>query len=147
MRFRGWLYSVGIHKCANDFQVSANVIIKNLENLEIGNNVYIAPNVVINAIDTITLNDQVMVGFNSVLVSGNHTMIDGSFRYGTSCLKPIVIGKGSWVSANCTLTAGSQLPPSSLLAANSVLGKSFTEGFSIYGGVPARKIKDLNGSC
>lgn len=140
MRFRGRLYSLGTPKAGSNFQVSANVIIKNLENCYFGRDVYLAPNVVINAIDDIKLESEVMIGFNSVLVSGNHSNINGSFRFGKSIKAPILIEKGAWVSANCTLTAGAKLPESSLLAANSVLTKSISEKFIILGGVPAKKI-------
>ncbi|WP_264346299.1 acyltransferase [Rheinheimera sp. MM224] len=123
-----------------DFQVSASAILRNLENIHVGQNVYIAPNVVINAITSITLEDEVMIGFNSVLVSGNHTLVDGSYRYGKSKVKQIIIGKGSWIAANCTVIAGTKLAEGSLLAANSSISGEFVDT-GIYGGVPARKIK------
>ena len=140
MRFRGFLYGIAMEKAGRNLQVSSSVIFKNLENCFFYDNVYLAPNVVVNAIDKVILEDEVMIGFNSVIVSGNHSALNGSFRFGKSVKTPVFVGKGAWVSANCTLTAGAKLPEGSLLAANSVLTKSISEKFVIFGGVPAKKI-------
>ena len=140
MRIRGYLYNLGMPTPAKNLQVSATAIIKNLENCFFNDDVYLAPFVVVNAIDKITLEKQVMIGFSSVLVSGNHSAVNGSFRFGDSIKSPIVVGLGEWVGANCTLTAGSLLPTGSLLAANSVISKIQVREFAIYGGVPAKCI-------
>jgi acetyltransferase-like isoleucine patch superfamily enzyme len=143
MRFRGWLYSIVMKECGRDFQVSSTTIIKNLENFSCGKNVYLAPFVVVNAVGLISLKNEVMIGFGSALISGNHTMINGSFRYGASSIKSIEIGTGAWIGANCTLVAGAVLPDSSLLAANSVYSKTDQDAFSIFGGVPANRIASV----
>lgn len=140
MRFRGYLYSLAMPISGNNIQISSSVIIKNLENCYFERDVYLAPHVIINAIDNIYLEEGVMVGFNSVLVSGNHSSINNSFRFGKSIKKPIKVGAGAWVGANCTLIAGSSLPSGSVLAANSVLSKPFLSENSIYAGVPSKKI-------
>ena len=142
MSFRGKLYSLVMKECGQNFQVSSNAIIKGLENLSVGNNVYLAPNTVINTIGNIILEDDVMIGFNSVIVSGNHSMINGSFRFGKSLTKSIIIHKGSWIGSNCTILAGANIPKSSILASNSSLGKTFTT-IGVYGGSPAKLIKEL----
>jgi len=136
MRFRGHCYLFFTRNRVSDFQVSSDVVIRNLENITIGNSVYLAPGVVINAVGDIHLGDEVMVGFNSVLNSGNHTIKGNSYRHGDKHILPIYIGSGSWVAANCTITAGSNIGVCTLIAANSCYsGRS--EDFSIYGGVPA----------
>ena len=140
MRCRGYFYGLGMPDCGKDFQVSASTVLRNLENIYVGDNVYLAPNVIINAIASVTLGEQVMIGFNSVLVSGNHTLLDNSYRYGKSKVSPIIIGNGSWIGANCTVTAGTELGGGCLVAANSAIsGSCLKQG--IYGGVPARKLK------
>ncbi|MCL1049582.1 hypothetical protein L2755_08125 [Shewanella abyssi] len=140
MRARGCCYSFGMKNCGKNFQASGSVILRNLGNMEFGSNVYLAPNVVINAIANVVLEDEVMIGFNSVLVSGNHSCVNGSYRFGDSLKAPILVGNGSWIGANCTVVAGASLAPSSLLAANSCLkGENVIKG--VYGGVPSRIIK------
>lgn len=142
MAFRGKLYAFAMKECGKNFQVSSNTILRNLGNISVGKNVYLAPNVVINAIDNILFEDEVMIGFNSVLVSGNHSMSNNSFRYGESIKKPIHIKKGSWVGANCTIIAGGVLPKSSVLAANSSLKDSYVKT-GIYAGNLAKLIKEF----
>lgn len=138
-RFRGWLYSLVMPKCGKNFQVSAGARLFGLNNLYVGSNVYIATNVVINACDHIILEDEVMVGINSTLVSGNHTIKDGSYRFGSAQRAPIKVGHGSWVSGNVLLIAGAEIPPSSLVAGGAVVNKKHIES-GIYGGVPAKLI-------
>lgn len=143
MRLRGFFYLWFTSNKSYDFQVSSNVMLRNLENLIIGNNVYLAPGVIINAIGTVHLDDEVMIGFNSVLNSGNHTIINESYRYGAKEIKPIYVGFGAWVGANCTIGAGSRIGRCTVIAANSFFSKTSQE-FSIYGGVPAVLIKTLD---
>ncbi|MGI2216182.1 acyltransferase [Shewanella baltica] len=140
MRFRGWCYSQVMPQCGRDFQVSASTLLRNLENISVGNHVYLAPNVIINAIAMVKLGNEVMVGFNSVIVSGNHTRIEMSYRFGKSKVNDILIGSGTWVAANCTVIAGAIIGDGCLVAANSAIsGDCSSHG--IYAGVPARKIK------
>lgn len=141
MRFRGFVYSLFMAGSSKNFQVSASVVIRGLEKLSVGADVYLAPRVIINARDKITLESQVMIGFNSVIVSGNHSIYDGSYRFGPTNKSPIFIGYGTWVSANCTITAGVVIGSSCLIAANSAVVSSLS-GNSIYGGVPAKFIKN-----
>lgn len=56
---------------------------------------------------------------------------------------PLTIGEYCFVSTNCVLLGGATLPSYSVLAAKSLLNKSFTEEFTLYGGVPARPLKAL----
>ncbi|MBB1295376.1 acyltransferase [Pseudoalteromonas sp. SR41-4] len=140
MRLRGWLYSFGMRSADKNLQVSANSKLVGLENLKFGKDVYIASNVVINASCIINIEDEVMIGIASILVSGDHTMKDESYRYGKPIRKPIFIGRGSWVAGNTLITAGGSLPHSSLLAGGAVLSKKFDEP-GIYGGVPAKLVR------
>jgi acetyltransferase-like isoleucine patch superfamily enzyme len=57
--------------------------------------------------------------------------------------KPIYIGDYAFVGTNSVLLGGTSLPAYSLLAAKSLLSKSFVEEWKIYAGVPAKPIADL----
>ena len=137
-RLRGFLYSFGIKECGKNFQVSSNVILQNLENLSIGNNVYFAPGVVINAIDKIIFEDEVMLGFNVIVVSGDHSKKNGSYRYGKSKTEKIYFKFGSWVGANSVILKGAVIEKGTVIGANSVLKKT-TDKESIYFGNPIKK--------
>ncbi len=56
---------------------------------------------------------------------------------------PIEIGDFCFISTHCILLGGARLPSQSVLAAGAVLNKAFETPFSLYGGVPARFIKEI----
>ena len=60
---------------------------------------------------------------------------------------PVRIGNYCFVGTNCVLLGGSALPDFSVLGAKSLLNKSFTESYQLYGGVPARPIEKLSPDC
>jgi acetyltransferase-like isoleucine patch superfamily enzyme len=60
--------------------------------------------------------------------------------------EPIEIGEYCFVSTRCILLGGSRLPARSVLAAGAVLTNAYDTSFSLYGGVPARLIKEMSGS-
>lgn len=57
--------------------------------------------------------------------------------------KPVEIGDYCFVSTRCVVLGGAKLPSQCVLAAGAVLNKSFDEQFTLYGGVPAKPIKEL----
>lgn len=57
---------------------------------------------------------------------------------------PISIGDYCFVGTNCVLLGGSSLPDYSVLGAKSLLNRSQTESYFLYGGVPAKAIKALS---
>ncbi len=140
MRFRGWLYSFMMIDAGRNFQVSANVIIKGLTKLKVGDDVYIAPNCILNCIAQISLESEVMLGFSSVLVSGNHSKIGNSYRFGESISHPIAIRKGAWVAANVTVLAGSVIPEGCVVAAGACVSSGF-DNAKVLAGLPAKVIK------
>lgn len=62
---------------------------------------------------------------------------------GRQSSKPIVIGDYCFVSTNVMILGGSKLPSMSLLAAGAILAKPLEEEWKIYGGVPAKAIKNI----
>lgn len=141
MRFRGFLYSLLMKKCGVNFQVASNVYFGPLNGLIIGDNVYIAPNNVIIALD-IEIGNNVIIGPNCVISGGNHLFDGSSFRFLKSLSSKVIIHEGCWIAGNCTIVAGSILPKFSILAGGAVLTKKFELEMGIYGGVPARFIKN-----
>lgn len=141
MRFRGFLYGLGMKKCGKDFQVTHNAIIKELEGLSVGDNCFLGNGSIIMGSGTIIIEDQVLVAPNVIIISGNHTSQDGSYRYGKGNTGSIRLEYGSWVAGNCAVQKDSTLPSNSVLAANSVLNKNFTVSNGIYAGNPAKLIK------
>jgi acetyltransferase-like isoleucine patch superfamily enzyme len=143
MRFRGSLYALMMKKCGKNLQVTSTVIFNSLSGLSIGNNVFIGHRTVIIALD-LEIGNEVLIGPNNLISGGNHTFKNGSYRFGQHKARRVLIGAGAWIGGNCSITAGSVLPPRSVLAAGSALTKAFEQPDSLYGGVPARFIKPLN---
>lgn len=123
MRFRGFLYSILMKKRGKNLQVASSSTLKGLQNISVGNNCFFALNTIVDASTFITFEDDVMIGYSSIIVAGNHTKINNSYRYGKPDRTPILIQHGSWVGANCVILAGSIIPPASCIAAGTVITK------------------------
>jgi acetyltransferase-like isoleucine patch superfamily enzyme len=140
MRGRGLLYGLFMKNSGTNFQVSSSSILRTLEKISVGNDVYLAPNTIVSAGGGVTLGNEVMLGFASVIVSGNHTCVGGSYRFGPSELKSVKVSFGTWIGANCTIVGGAHIPMGCLIAANSVVVNKI-ENSGIYGGVPVKLIR------
>ncbi|MGN1375872.1 MAG: glycosyltransferase [Prevotella sp.] len=57
---------------------------------------------------------------------------------------PISIGDYCFVSTGVKMLGGSILPDYSVLAAGAVIGKAFNKPYYLYGGVPAKTIKEIS---
>ena len=57
---------------------------------------------------------------------------------------PITIGDYCFVGTASTILGGSVLPACSVLGANALLNKNFTIPYRLYGGNPAKEIKELS---
>jgi acetyltransferase-like isoleucine patch superfamily enzyme len=57
---------------------------------------------------------------------------------------PIIIGDYSFIGTNVVVLGGSILPNHSVLGAKSLLNKQFSEEWTLYGGVPAKKISEIS---
>ena len=53
------------------------------------------------------------------------------------------VGNYCFVSTSCILLKNSELPSFSVLAAGSILNKKFKDTNVLYGGIPARNLKEL----
>lgn len=151
-RLRGWLYGLLMRKRGSNFQVSFNVTIRGLENLSVGNDVYIAPGVVILAGKDISLGDGVQLAFYSVLTDGGHTRKDDSYRFGPRVQCPIRIDAGAWLGAHVTVVAGVTIGRCAVIGANSVVTRDIPSEV-LAAGVPAVVLRrdsssdSQSGSC
>lgn len=137
MWFRGLLVKLCFKKCGHNFQISSDVKINFPNKMTLGNNVYIAHGSWLNAQGEIELEDEVMLGPYTVISSGNHTLENGSYRYGKPHRAPVKIGYGSWTGAGVTLLPGVVVGKSCCCAAGSVVTKDVPD-MSVVGGVPAK---------
>lgn len=145
MRFRGFLYSLGLKKCGKNFQVPHNVVINTLEGFCVGNNVRLGIFVRLNGgiISECYIADDVIVGQGSMISASNHEFNGRNFRDAKATKKYITrINRGVWIGANCTIAPGAIIPACSVIGANSCVTRSMgVVEYALYGGVPARFIK------
>jgi maltose O-acetyltransferase len=142
LRLRGILIGPALKSCGKNFQVAKNVYISYPpDQLEIGRDVFLAYGTWIGAAEKIIIEDEVIIGPYSVIISGDHGLFKGSYRFGHGARAPISLKKGCWLGAHTTVTKGVTIGPGSLLAANSVATRDIPP-FCVAGGVPARIIKE-----
>jgi acetyltransferase-like isoleucine patch superfamily enzyme len=141
LRLRGRLVKPFLGSCGVDLRLGRNVCFYNPSFIHLGSNVYIAYGCWFMGGDHITIGDEVLFGPYCVVVSANHTQLNGSFRYGEPERAPITVGNGSWLAAHVTLTAGSRIGNGVLVAAGAVV-KDEIPSHVLVGGAPARVIKE-----
>ena len=139
LRLRGFLMRPAFKSCGHNFQIARNVTINFCNHLEIGSDVYIAAGCWLHAWGGIVIEDEVQLGPYVVLVTGDHTRNNGSYRFGSSQLGPIRLGRGCWIAAHATVTKDVTVGHGALLAANSVATQDIPP-LALAGGVPARVI-------
>jgi acetyltransferase-like isoleucine patch superfamily enzyme len=62
-------------------------------------------------------------------------------------VEPVLVGDYCFVGTTCVFLPGAALPNYSVLGANSLLNKHYSEPYYLYAGNPARPIKQLSRDC
>lgn len=93
----------------------------------------------IDCTNSIVIGDFVTIaGYNSQLLTHSIDIVES--RQDSA---PIKIGDYSFVGTNVVILGGASLPAYSVLGAKSLLNKNFSEEWMLYGGVPAKPIKNI----
>ena len=124
--------------------VFGNITIVNPKNLKIGSNCSFNHGVYINACNPIKIG-------NDVTVSAGVKIISTGIDYNSWILgkkqhtkDQIIIGDHVWIGANSVILEGVTISGKFvIIAAGSIVKKNIDEDYSIYAGVPARKIKSI----
>ena len=143
LRLRGALARPFLGSCGPNLRIGRNITFYNPSSIHLGRDVYIAYGCWFMAGEPIKVCDEVIFGPYCVVVSSTHTRHGDSFRHGNPKRAPITIGKGSWLAARVTVTAGSSVGNGSLVAAGSVVAGEVPSDM-VVGGVPARVLKVLD---
>jgi acetyltransferase-like isoleucine patch superfamily enzyme len=90
------------------------------------------------------IGNNVLIGPNAVIVTGNHdyekvdlTAVAQEY-YG----KPIYIGDNVWIGANAVILGGVTIGEHAVIAAGAVVASDVAP-YTVVGGVPSRKIRDI----
>lgn len=108
-----------------------------LRQIEFGNGIFINMGCRFEGTARTVIGDHCQIGPFCCFENVNHT------DSGDQAL-PIVIGEGVWIGARAVLTPGVEIGPQAVLAAGAVVAKRVPAN-EVWGGVPAKKIRDTKG--
>lgn len=110
------------------------------KNLKIGKNVFFNSGVKIQDQGGVTIEDGVLIGHNVVIATLDHNM-NPNCR-GNLIPAPVHIGKNVWIGSNAVICKGVTIGDGAVIAAGAVVVKDVPQN-TIYGGVPAKFIKEI----
>lgn len=115
------------------------------EGITIGNNVGIGEFAYLGGAGGLEIGDECIVGQYWSCHPENHNYQDiaTSIRHQGVSRKGIKVGKNCWIGSKVTILDGVEIGDGSIIAAGSVVTKSFPAN-SIIGGVPAKLLKNRN---
>jgi len=131
--------------CGENVSIQPNVFFFNLDKISFGKNISIHPMCYIDGAGTISIGDNVSIAHNSSVLTTNHSWGDATLpiKYNPEIFQSVVINDDVWIGCGCRILAGVTLQQRSIIAAGAVVNRD-VESHSIYGGIPAKKIKDIN---
>jgi acetyltransferase-like isoleucine patch superfamily enzyme len=107
--------------------------------LELGDDAAITSRHIVYCSDEVMIEPfAILGGLRSQIITHGPDYVEGCQR-----AAPVRIGHHSIVATSCTLLAGSSVAPRSIVAGGSTVPGQLTEELTLYGGTPARKLKDL----
>ena len=131
-------------KSGENIYIAQNIYMKNIENIILGSNVSIHEMCYLDGYGGITIGNNVSIAHSTSLISFDHTYDDITIpiKYNLSIKKSIVLHNDIWIGAGVRILGGNTICKRSIIAAGSVVTKD-VERYSIYAGIPAKKIKNI----
>lgn len=108
----------------------------------IGNNFTGNYNLTILDIREVYIGDNVMIGPGTLITTVGHPLSPMGRRKHLGIAKPVHIGNDVWIGGNVTILPGVTIGNNVAVAAGAVVTKDVPDN-CVVGGVPARKIKDI----
>ena len=111
------------------------------KNIHLGERVFINSGCRFQDQGGIYIGDDALIGHNVVIATLNHDL-DPAKRAATIPQR-VSLGQGVWIGANATILPGVTIGDGAVVAAGAVVAKDVAPR-TVVGGVPAKKIKDIN---
>lgn len=112
------------------------------KNIHVGEQFLANYNVTILDIMPVHIGNYVMIGPNTLITTVNHPITPKGRREHLGIGKPVTIGNDVWIGGNVTILPGVTIGNNVVIAAGAVVTKDVPDN-SLIGGVPAKKIKDI----
>ena len=108
----------------------------------IGNNVFLGRNCEFNIINNIDVGNNCLIASGCKFIDGNHGMIQGELMRNQPAVSiPIILKEDVWLGANVVVLKGVTIGEGTIVAAGAVVTKDIPP-YEIWGGIPAKKLRD-----
>lgn len=140
----------GFSSCGEMVKIGAGCELKPLNNIAVGNHTEIGPRALFwTTRAKMHIGDNVIFGPGVTIITGDHpTNVVGrsinsikESEKPLDCDQDVVIDNDVWIGCNSTILKGVHIHEGAVVAAGSVVTRSIPS-YEIWGGVPAKKIKD-----
>jgi len=135
------LYSRIVSSCGGGTIFYGRVKIINPQNVFIGCSSTINENVLLNASEVVTIGNCCHISSGVTLHTGS-LILESDYKNRPHIHSAIEIKDGCWICSNVTVCQGVVLGEGSVVAAGAVVHKDIPP-FELWGGIPARKIRNL----
>ena len=142
-KLRAGYMGLFLKKKGKKLTLNREVIIEVPKNISIGDNVHINARCWFSGGGGLTIGNNALIGPHVIIHTANHNYINREIPMNNQghTFNAVVIEDDVWIGANATILPGVTIRKGCIIGAGSVVTKS-TEEFAIYGGIPAKKIKD-----
>ena len=125
--------------------IDNNLWVNNAENISLKSNIFIGRDVYLNAYDKIEIGDYCAIGAGCKFITANHKSSDILIPINLQGYdkEPIKLIEDVWLGYNVIILPGVILGKGCIVAAGSVVTKSFDD-YSVIAGVPAKLIRKRN---
>lgn len=125
--------------------ISSHVIIKNPQNISVGNDVTINEYSFISGAGKLEIGDNVLIGHGVSIITSSHVFKDNTIpiRIQGITKSKVIIEDNCWIGAKATILPGVVIAKGTIVGAGAVVTKN-TLPYSIVTGIPAKMIIDRN---
>lgn len=139
------------HKLLNIPLYKKGVVLYGIPRMVKRNNIKFSKGIRINSDVFLHAADKIIIGENCTLSDGVKILTTGYEISNWSnnvykkdhITKNVIIEKNVWLCANCIVLPGARIAEGCVIAAGSIVTDNLLEPYTLYGGVPAKKIKKL----
>jgi maltose O-acetyltransferase len=110
--------------------------------VSLGDGCFVNFGVTFDAAAPITIGDNVTIAYGVTLATSTHEIGDSTSRAGDQRKEPIRIEDGCWLGARSTVLPGVSVGSGCIIAAGALVARD-CEPNGLYGGVPARRLREL----